>query len=141
MTIKVLIIDDGDDITGYCKQFIAEGFEYSHIRNGMNIKKDLRNNWDIILLDKNFSKCASSDLLGPIEDMENEGLRILKRIKEINSSLPIIMVTACADYDSAAMALRMGAFDYVEWDAMQKDFLFLKLKMLRALDWVKKSKK
>jgi len=140
MTIKVLIIDDGDDITGYCKQFISDGFEYSHIRNGANLKKILKDEWDLILLDKNFSKCEASELLGPMEDAENEGLRILKKIKEINSSLPVIMVTACADYNSAALALRMRAYDYVEWDAMQKDFLFLKLKMLRALDWVKKSK-
>lgn len=137
---KVLIIDDGDDITGYCKQFICEGFEYVHIRNGINLKKDLKKDYDLVLLDKNFSKCSSDELLGPKEDVENEGLRILKRIKETDSKVPVVMVTAHADYDSAAMALRMGAFDYVEWDAMQKDFLFLKTKMLRALDWVKKSK-
>lgn len=146
---KVLIIDDGIDITNYCQQFIsegmnhigrAEGFEYTHITNGINLKNDLRKNYDLILLDKNFAKCSAQELLGPKEDVENEGLRILKRIKEIGSKIPVIMVTSHADYDSAALALRMGAFDYVEWDAMQKDFLFLKTKMLRALDWAKKSK-
>lgn len=138
--LKVLIIDDGIDITNYCGQFISEAFEYTHIKNGINLKHDLKKDYDLILLDKNFAKCSAEELLGPQEDVENEGLRILRRIKEIGSKVPVIMVTAHADYDSAAMALRLGAFDYVEWDAMQKDFLFLKTKMLRALDWALKSK-
>ncbi len=38
------------------------------------------------------------------------------------------------------MALHTGAYDYVEWDAMQKDFMFLKLKMQRALEWKEKAR-
>jgi hypothetical protein len=34
--LKVLIIDDGIDITNYCHQFISNGYEYEHIRK-MNI--------------------------------------------------------------------------------------------------------
>ncbi len=140
--VKVLIIDDGEDITAYCKQFISEDYEYFHIYNGKNLQGDLaQNDYELILLDKSFAKAKKEELLGPIEDVQNEGLRILKKIKEIDKNIPIIMVTSFADFDSAAMALHLGAYDYVEWDAMQKDFLFLKLKMQRALEWKDKTKK
>ena len=139
--IKVLIIDDGEDITSYCKQFIAEGYEYHHIYSGKSLKADLGvKDYNLILLDKSFTKIKPEDLLGPVQDVQNEGLRILKAIKEVNKNIPVIMVTSFADFDSAAMALHTGAYDYVEWDAMQKDFMFLKLKMQRALEWKEKTR-
>jgi DNA-binding NtrC family response regulator len=136
--IKVLIIDDGDDITNYCHQFISHGFEYDHIRSGKSLSLELRRkNYALILLDKSFTKINKSELLGPVEEAENEGLRILTAIKKLDQSIPVIMVTAHADYDSMSSALHIGAFDYVEWDALQKDYLFLKVKMERAIQWVK----
>ena len=139
--IKVLIIDDGEDIADYCKQFITEGYEYHHIYNGKNLKTDLGvRDYNLILLDKSFAKAKKEELLGPVQDVQNEGLRILKAIKEAGRNIPVIMVTSFADFDSAAMALHTGAFDYVEWDAMQKDFMFLKLKMQRAIEWKEKAR-
>jgi len=140
--LKVLIIDDGIDITNYCHQFISNGFEYDHIRSGANLKKELKKKeYSLILLDKSFTKIDKSELLGPVEDADNEGLRILSAIKKLDQNIPVIMVTACADYDSMSMALHLGAFDYVEWDALQKDYLFLKLKMQRAVAWEKSARR
>jgi DNA-binding NtrC family response regulator len=139
--IKVLIIDDGIDISNYCHQFISNGFEYDHIKSGANLKRELKKkDYNLILLDKSFTKNDKSELLGPVEDAENEGLRILTAIKKLDQSIPVIMVTACADYESMAKALHIGAFDYVEWDALQKDYLFLKLKMQRAIQWEKSAR-
>ncbi len=135
---EVLIIDDKVDIINYCHQFISDGFEYEHIRSGKNLSNGLkRKNYSLILLDKSFTEIDTSELLGPLGDADNEGLRILAAIKKLDQSIPVIMVTAHADYDSMSSALRMGAFDYVEWDALQKDSLFLKLKMERAVEWQK----
>jgi DNA-binding NtrC family response regulator len=140
--LKILIIDDGNDITNYCHQFISNGYEYEHVTSGMNLKQDLKKKeYNLILLDKSFTKIDKSELLGPAEDADNEGLRILSAIKKLNPNIPVIMVTACADYDSMAKALHLGAFDYVEWDALQKDYLFLKLKMQRAIEWEKGTRK
>jgi two-component system response regulator PilR (NtrC family) len=41
------------------------------------------------------------------------GLSLLEKIKEINSSLPVIMITAFASPDNAVIAMRSGAFDYI----------------------------
>jgi len=139
--VKVLIIDDGDDITNYCHQFISDGFEYDHIRNGKSLSRDLKKkDYGLVLLDKSFTKIDRSELLGPVEEADNEGLRILTGIKRLDQSIPVIMVTAHADYDSMSSALHMGAFDYVEWGALQKDYLFLKVKMERAIQWVKSAR-
>ena len=139
--IKVLIIDDGIDITNYCHQFISNGFEYDHIKSGVNLSTELNKKvYNLILLDKSFTKIGKSELLGPAEDADNEGLRILSAIKKLDNNIPVIMVTAHADYDSMSSALHLGAFDYVEWDALQKDYLFLKLKMQRAVQWEKSAR-
>jgi len=41
------------------------------------------------------------------------GLSLLEKIKEINSSIPVIMITAYASPENAVVAMRSGAFDYI----------------------------
>ena len=41
------------------------------------------------------------------------GLSLLERIKEINSSIPVIMITAFASPEKAVIAMKSGAFDYI----------------------------
>jgi two-component system response regulator PilR (NtrC family) len=41
------------------------------------------------------------------------GLSLLEKIKEINNSVPVIMITAYASPDNAVVAMKSGAFDYI----------------------------
>jgi len=41
------------------------------------------------------------------------GLTLLEKIKEINSKLPVIMITAYASPENAVIAMKGGAFDYI----------------------------
>ena len=41
------------------------------------------------------------------------GLTLLEKIKEVNSSIPVIMITAYASPDNAVIAMKSGAFDYI----------------------------
>jgi two-component system response regulator PilR (NtrC family) len=41
------------------------------------------------------------------------GLTLLERIKEINSNIPVIMITAYASPENAVRAMKDGAFDYI----------------------------
>ncbi len=41
------------------------------------------------------------------------GLTLLEKIKEVNSSIPVIMITAYASPDNAVVAMKSGAFDYI----------------------------
>ncbi|MDR3609529.1 MAG: sigma-54 dependent transcriptional regulator [Ignavibacteriaceae bacterium] len=42
------------------------------------------------------------------------GLEVLKRIKEIDANIQVIMLTAFEDVDSTIKAIQLGAYDYVE---------------------------
>jgi len=42
------------------------------------------------------------------------GIDLLKRIRELNISCPVIMVTGYPNVDTASDALRFGAFDYIQ---------------------------
>src|SRR5664279_1499534 len=42
------------------------------------------------------------------------GLQVLKRIKEIDTKIQVIMLTAFEDMDSTIKAMQLGAYDYVE---------------------------
>ena len=59
-------------------------------------------------------ECQNFDLV--ISDIKMPGmggLSLLGKIKEINGSLPVIMITAFASPDNAVLAMRRGAFDYI----------------------------
>lgn len=65
--------------------------------------------FDLILLDMNFSAGVNTG---------NEGLYWLRKIKEFNSDIPVILITAYGDVELAVKALKEGATDFIlkPWD-------------------------
>ncbi|HUI29435.1 MAG TPA: sigma-54 dependent transcriptional regulator [Candidatus Acidoferrales bacterium] len=98
---SVLIVDDElsvrDSLT---KWFIEDGYRVGAAENA-NKALNLMNDgpWDVVLLD--------------IKMPGMDGLELQKRLKEIDKTSAIIMVTAFAAVDSAVQALKEGAFDYI----------------------------
>jgi DNA-binding NtrC family response regulator len=70
-------------------------------------------------------------LLTDLKMPEQDGVSVLRRAREIDPDLPVILITAHATVSTAIDAMRAGAFDYVE-----KPFDNTELKTLvkRALD-------
>jgi len=82
-----------------------------------------------ILLEKEgYEVITAADATGAIELIQNQnfdlvlsdikmpgmgGLTLLEKIKEIDNSLPVIMITAFASPENAVVAMRSGAFDYI----------------------------
>jgi DNA-binding NtrC family response regulator len=68
---------------------------------------------------------------------EPDGLEVVRRVKEIDREVPVILITAFASIPTALEAMRRGAFDYV-----QKPFDNDELKALvrRALDLTRLSR-
>jgi len=97
----ILVVDDELSMREFLKILLdKEGYEVSTASEASSAI-------DLI-------KCQNFDLV--ISDIKMPGmggLSLLGKIKEINSTLPVIMITAFASPDNAVIAMKRGAFDYI----------------------------
>jgi len=62
------------------------------------------------------------------------GIELLNRIREIDTSIQVIMITAFATLDTAIDALKMGAKDYITKPFDLEDVLLSVKKIIRSID-------
>lgn len=98
---SILIVDDEENVSKLLnKVFMKEGYETYIAHNGREALEIIdNNNIDIIITDIKMPKMGGIDLL--------------KHVREIDSSIKVIMITAFATLETAVDALRMGARDYI----------------------------
>ncbi len=98
---KILIIEDDIDMSLLLKKFLTKnGYEVVTVANGKNgIAAFETNQPDLVLCDYRLG------------DME--GVEVLKRIKDIEPSVPFIIMTGYSDIRTAVNVMKMGAFDYL----------------------------
>lgn len=98
---RILVVEDDAAIRqGVVDALQAFGFETLEAGDGANgLKMATRVNCDLLLL----------DLVLPRRD----GLSILKEIRAVRPSLPVIILTAKGDEDDRVKGLKLGADDYV----------------------------
>lgn len=103
---KILIIDDDEDILQAARLFLKQHVEKVDTeKNPKSILSLLKNEtYDVILLDMNFSKGATSG---------QEGFYWLNKILEIDASLVVVLITAFGDVEMAVRAIKEGATDFV----------------------------
>jgi len=103
---KILAIDDNVDILFALKLLLKKHVESITIESDPNKIPELirKENFDIILLDMNFTKDAISG---------QEGFFWLERILEIDHSAVVIFITAYGDVEKAVRAIKVGATDFV----------------------------
>ena len=103
----ILIIDDEEDIIFSLKMLLKQHFTHVYSEsNPYHIPRLLNQyNPDVVLLDMNFR---------PSKTKGEEGMEWLKKIKEIKSDLPVIMMTAYSDIETAIGSIKSGATDFVE---------------------------
>lgn len=99
--LSILVVDDEDSVRESLQMWFTEdGYEVLCAENAtkaLNILEKSR--IDIILAD--------------IKMPGMDGLEMLQRIKSLNSTSIVIMMTAFATVDTAVKALKDGAYDYV----------------------------
>ena len=107
----VLIIDDSPEILQMMRQIIEmEGYRVVTAENGTNgVDAALKEKVSAVLLDLS------------LPDMS--GFEVLKQIKSVKTSLPIIMVTGNHLEEEAQRAIELGAWDYI---TKPIDFEYLK---------------
>ncbi len=99
---SILIIDDETDICESIKMILEyEGYavEYS-TRSIEGVEKAFAGMYSALLLD--------------IQMPEMNGFEVLKKLKETNHSLSVIMISAHGSVENAIKATRLGAFDFIE---------------------------
>jgi DNA-binding NtrC family response regulator len=105
-TGKILIVDDNEDLLLAARLFLKQHFSLVHTeKNPENIPSLMKNeNYDVILLDMNFTMDATSGV---------EGFMWLDKILKTDPAAVVILITAFGDVEMAVRAVRSGAVDFV----------------------------
>jgi DNA-binding NtrC family response regulator len=98
---RVLIVDDEWYILDFLSHLVTgEGFEPLVACDGPSALRMVRTETpDVMLLDVRLP--------------EMDGMEVLKKVKDLDPNLPVIMMTAHAEVQSAVEAMRQGAHDYL----------------------------
>jgi DNA-binding NtrC family response regulator len=108
---RILIADDQPDILDALKLLLGtEGFDVATARSPAELLAALeRSDFDVALVDLNYTRDTTSG---------QEGLDLLVRIKGIDPTLPVLVMTGWGSVAGAVEAMRRGARDYIEkpWD-------------------------
>lgn len=105
-TGKILIIDDNEDLLKAARIFLKRHFAQVDTETNPDLLPILVHNeqYDVILLDMNFTKDVSSG---------QEGFYWLDRILELDPSAVVVLITAYGDINLAVRAIKEGATDFV----------------------------
>lgn len=98
---RILVVDDEEIMRGsLCDWLNEDGYIAEAVENGYKALE---------LVKKEEFDLAIVDLKMPGMD----GIELLKQLNVINPKLPVIIITAYATIDSAVMAMKEGAADYL----------------------------
>jgi len=98
---RVLVVDDEPDAVELLTEFLtAKGYEVIAASNGEEALRRLQEDRPhLILLDVRMPRM--------------DGLEVLRRVREIDQAVGVIMVTAVHEEETGRRALQLGAFDYI----------------------------
>jgi DNA-binding NtrC family response regulator len=105
-TGRILAVDDNEDILFALRLLLKQQVEIiTTLNNPENIPDALKKeDYDVILLDMNFTKDASSG---------QEGFDWLEQILTLDPNAVVVFITAYGDAEKAVKAIKAGATDFV----------------------------
>lgn len=103
---KILIVDDNEDLLKAARIHLKRHFAQVDTEKNPEAIPTLMANedYDVILLDMNFTKDVSSG---------SEGYYWLEKILELDPSAVVVLITAYGDVQMAVRAIKAGATDFV----------------------------
>jgi DNA-binding NtrC family response regulator len=108
---RILIADDQRDVLGALKLLLkGEPFEVETASSPAAVLSALgKAPFDALLIDLNYTRDTTSG---------REGLELLRAVRQLESELPVIVMTAWGTIGVAVAAMREGASDFIEkpWD-------------------------
>jgi len=116
---KILVCDDDKAVSNFLKRFLKkEGYVWvdTALSGEEALEKIAKDKHQLLLLDIKLPGIG--------------GLEVLKRVKEIDNNIAVIMITGFADAENADQAKKMGAYDYI---VKPFDLAYLKLVLLTKM--------
>ncbi|MBW2502218.1 MAG: sigma 54-interacting transcriptional regulator [Deltaproteobacteria bacterium] len=109
---RILIVDDEDSLR-LTFEMLLKRAGYSHVTGVSGYDEAVtaieQNNFDLII----------SDIVLP----GTSGIDLLRHVKETGKTCPVVMITGYPNIESAAEAVRLGAFDYVPKPVKKNELL------------------
>jgi DNA-binding NtrC family response regulator len=108
---RILVADDQQDVLEAMRMLLkGEGYQVETVKTPAGVLKALESrDFDLLIMDLNYARDTTSG---------QEGLELLAKVQILDSTLPIVVITAWASVDVAVEAMRRGARDFVTkpWD-------------------------
>jgi len=125
----ILIADDQPDVLEALRFLVkGEGFQAESVNSPPAALDAIESrDFDAVLMDLNYTRDTTSG---------QEGLELLNRIQTLDTTLPVIVMTAWGSVDLAVEAMRRGARDFIQkpWDnARLSAILKTQIELGRAL--------
>jgi DNA-binding NtrC family response regulator len=98
---KILVVDDEEIMRCSLSDWLKEdGYDVLAVEDGYQaLEKIKKEEWDLAVVDLKMPKM--------------DGIEVLKKVNKSKPGLPVIIITAYATVDSAVMAIKEGAADYI----------------------------
>ncbi len=128
-TPRILIADDQPDVLEALRFLVkGEGYQSETVNSpAAAIDSVESRDFDAVLMDLNYTRDTTSG---------QEGLELLNRIQTLDTTLPVIVMTAWGSVELAVEAMRRGARDFIQkpWDnARLSAILKTQIELGRAL--------
>lgn len=108
---RILVADDQQDVLEALHMLLeAEGFEVRSATSPAGVVEAVESgDFDLVLIDLNYTRDTTSG---------REGLDLVTSIRELDATVPVVVMTAWGSVEGAVEAMRRGARDYIEkpWD-------------------------
>jgi phosphoserine phosphatase RsbU/P len=107
---RVLVADDQPDVLEALRLLLTDDYRADFVTSTGAVLELLgAGSYDVLLIDLNYARDTTSG---------REGLELLSRVRELNPSLPVVVMTGWGTIDTAVEAMRRGARSFVQkpWD-------------------------
>jgi DNA-binding NtrC family response regulator len=108
---RILIADDQPDVLEALRLLLkAAGFRTQTASSPAGVLHAVEGgDFDLVLMDLNYTRDTTSG---------KEGFDLLTKLRELDGTLPLVVMTAWGSVEGAVEAMRRGARDYIEkpWD-------------------------
>ena len=121
MPERILVVDDEPNMLRLLKTILMDktGYEVTTTNNPLEVSK---------LLQESHYDLVVTDLKMPLVD----GIDLIGIVKNIEATMPIIVITAYGTIETAEEAIQKGAYDFIT-KPFRKETILITIK--RALEW------